>query len=413
MPRKKNHPEDDKTCTLTQARRLILEHFRRLSPENVELRASLGRRTFADILAPKPVPHFAESTRDGYVVPSAGDGNGARRYRIVDEIAAGRVQPAGRLVPGTACRIMTGGRVPEGGERVVPFEQCVEEDGQVTIPERLLRLPATFIRPAGSEIAQGERLIGGGLRLQGEHLEILASCGVPSVAVFARPGAGYFCTGSELKNSGTGLQNGQKVSSNSLLLEGILASYGATLRDFGIAGDTFAELSAMFAGAGEWGGQVVVSTGGMGPGKYDLVEKAFLAAGGLVFFNGLAMRPGRRLLFGELGQTLFFALPGPPPAVRTLLHTLVGPALLAMQGLEDAGPKKTQAALLHPLEIRNHDFLQLKDGVLVLAAGRCRVRLAGRLEIPNCHILLHPGCSRYDEGEPVEVQVVGEPSISP
>jgi molybdopterin molybdotransferase len=224
---------------------------------------------------------------------------------------------------------------------------------------------------------------------------------------------GYFCTGSELKSSGAGLRDGQKVSSNSLLLAGILASYGATLTDFGIAADTFADLSAVFAGTAEWAGDVVVSTGGMGPGKYDLVEKAFLAAGGLVFFTGLAMRPGKRMLFGQLGEKLFFALPGPPHAVRTLLHTLVGPALLSMQGVEDAGPRKTRASLLHLLDIKNPDILQLKDGVLEIAGGLCRVRLADRLETSNCHILLPPGRSRYEEGELIEVHVVGEPLISP
>ncbi len=412
MQRKTTPHEDDIICTLSKARQLILEHLRRLPSEDVEIRDALGRRTLADIPAPQPVPGYAESIRDGYVIPSVDDGGGTWQFRIVDEIAAGRVEPVVRLVPGTACRIMTGGMVPEGSERVVPFEQCVEQDGLVTIPEHLLQVPATFIRPAGSEIARGERLVGGGVRLQGEHLELLSSCGINEIGVAANPAVGYFCTGSELKISAEGLKGGQKVSSNSLLLAGILASYGATLNDFGIAGDTFAELSSVFAEMREWQGDVVVSTGGMGPGKYDLVEEAFWASGGLVFFNGLAMRPGKRMLFGQLGETLFFALPGPPHAVRTLLHTLVGPALLFMQGVEEEGPKKTRASLLHPLIIKKPDVLQLKDGVLQIAGGLCRVRLAGRLETPNCHILLPPGQSRYEAEDQVEVHVVGMPLIS-
>lgn len=401
-----------KICSLPQARQLMEEHLHRMPAEDVDLGAALGRAAFADITAERPVPAFAESTRDGYVLASCDPGDGAKEFRIVDEIAAGRVQPVERLAPGAACRIMTGGVVPAGSERVVPYEQCVERDGRVTVSEHLLQARITYIRQEGSEIARGERLAAGGVRLQGEHLELLSSCGMHTVTVAARPAVGYFCTGSELKAIAAGLENGQKVSSNSFLLAGILPSYGATMRDFGIAGDTFEEISAVLARAGEWHGDVMVSTGGMGPGKYDLVEKAFLAAGGVIFFTGLAMRPGRSILFGKLGRTLFFGLPGPPYAVRTLLHALVGPALLAMQGAKQAGPQKTEAYLLHPLEVKHHEVLQLKDGVLILSGGRCSVRLAGRLETSNCHILLHPGCSRYGEGELIEVHLVGDPLIS-
>jgi len=405
-------PDDCGICTLPQAQQLIHGHRQKVSAEQVALGPALGRILFDDIAAEQPVPAFAESTRDGYVISGSDGGNGAGRYRIVDEIAAGRVKPALRLVPGTACRIMTGGAVPEGSERVVPYEQCVEQDGLVTIPERLLQARSTFIRQVGSDIARGEKLVEGGVRLQGEHLELLSSCGIDEVMVAARPVVGFFCTGSELKTYAVGLENGQKVSSNAYLLSGVLASYGASVRDFGIAGDTGGQLSALFARVREWAGDLVVSTGGMGPGKYDLVESAFLAAGGTIFFHGLAVRPGKAMLFGRLGRTLFFALPGPPHAVRTLLHALVGPALLAMQGRGQTGPKKTEANLLHPLEVRHHDVLLLKDGMLVLSGGRCEVRLAGRLETPNCHILLHPGRSRYDKGATVDILLVGDPLTS-
>lgn len=412
MPIRTAETEGDASCSLPRAQQLIAKQLHRMAAEDVDLGAASGRVAFADITAEAPVPAFAESTRDGYVLPPGSPGDGAGGFSIVDEIAAGRIKPVDRLAPGAACRIMTGGVVPEGSERVVPYEQCVERDGRVRVPERLLQARTTFIRQAGSDIAQGERLVGGGVRLQGEHLEPLSSCGLRAVSVAARPAVGYFCTGSELKIITAGLEKGQKVSSNSFLLAGVLPSYGAILTDFGIVGDTSEEIAAVFARAGEWQGDAIVSTGGMGPGKYDLVKRAFLAAGGAVFFTGLAMRPGKSILFGRLGRTLFFGLPGPPHAVRTLLHVLVGPALLAMQGAKQSGPKKTGAYLLHPLEVKYADVLQLKDGMLILSGGRCGVRLADRLEIPNCHILLRPGCSGYSEGALVEVYLVGDPLLS-
>jgi molybdopterin molybdotransferase len=118
------------------------------------------------------------------------------------------------------------------------------------------------------------------------------------------------------------------------------------------------------------------------------------------------MRPGKAVLFGVLGRTLFFGLPGPPYAVRTLLNELVGPALLAMQGVVGSWPKEVQAHLLHQVSIKRNDVLRLKDGVLTFSEGKCLVRFAERLEIPNCFVMLPPGRLHYDEGALVEVHLV-------
>jgi molybdopterin molybdotransferase len=394
---------------LQQALQTIKETLHRLPDETVDLGEALNRIAYTDIAAERPLPAFAESTRDGYVIALAGRQGGAGRFKIVDEIAAGRVHRIARLAAGTAIRIMTGGRLPEGSERVVPYEQCAEQDGEVRIAEHLLQGPQSYIRGVGSEIARGQRLVGHGVKLRAEHLELLASCGILTVAVSARPAVGYFCTGSELKLSTVGLKNGQKVSSNSFLLSGLVSLFGGTPKDLGIVGDTSLELQDVFAWARGLDLDVIISTGGMGPGKYDLVEKAFVdAGGGTILFNSLAVRPGKAVLFGRLGETLFFGLPGPPYAVRTLMHELVGPALLAMQGGGDPGPKRRQAYLLHPVESKLLKVMHLKDGVLELEGGRCSVRLADRLENANCHILLHPGRTRFAEGELVDVHLLGD-----
>lgn len=396
------------TWHLQQALQIIKETLHRLPGETVELGEALNRIAFTDIAADTPMPAFAESTRDGYVIAVDEPQGRAGRYRIVDEIAAGRVRGVARLAAGTACRIMTGGCLPEGSELVVPYEQCVEEDGEVFIAEHLLQAPQSYIRKVGSEIAEGQRLVIRGVKLRAEHLELLASCGILTVPVSASPAVGYFCTGSELKLSTAGLKNGQKVSSNSFLLSGLVSSFGGAPGDLGIVGDTSLELHDVFARARESDLDVLISTGGMGPGKYDLVEKAFVEAGGTILFHALAVRPGKAVIFGRLGETMFFGLPGPPYAVRTLMHALAGPALLAMQGAKNPGPKRIQAYLLHPLASKHLEVLQLRDGVLELEGGRCSVRLADRLETANCHILLHPGSTRFAEGELVDVHLLGD-----
>ncbi len=216
---------------------------------------------------------------------------------------------------------------------------------------------------------------------------------------------GYVCTGSELTTGVDELRAGQKISSNAFLLGGLLASVNACPVNMGIVQDDARELFDLFGRVQSDHLDAMITTGGMGPGKYDLVERAFVEAGGRVIFNAIAMRPGKSFLFGTLGHTLFFGLPGPPHAVRTLLNELVAPALLAMQGVKDSWPKKVQAHLQHQINIKRNDVLHLRDGVLMLKEGRCSVRAAEPLEMGNCFILLPPGKEQYRVGELVAVHL--------
>jgi molybdopterin molybdotransferase len=397
-----------KTFCYQRAQQLILAAIGRLSHEVVALHEAQQRITSADVLSMIPQPSFDESMRDGYILSVIVDSGGrVSRFQIIDEIPAGK--PFGNtLAPGSVCRIMTGGCVPDGGTRVVPFENCVEQDSTVIIEDSSLQMKATYIRRAGSEIAQGERLLSSGTVLQAGHLALLASCGVHAVSVVAKPNVGYLCTGSELVSGVDGLEMGQKFSSNSFLLKGLLASVGAPPKNLGIINDNEQEILSLFTKARADKLDAMITTGGMGPGKYDLVERAFVGAGGKVVFNAISMRPGKSLLFGTLGRTLFFGLPGPPHAVRTLLNELVGPALLAMQGVNGSLPRRVQAYLQHTVKIKRNDILKLKDGVLEMESGRCSVRFAGRLELPNCFILLPPGQSNYCEGDMIEVHLAND-----
>ncbi len=405
---------DNKICSLEKAQQIILDTIRQLPGKVVVLHEARQRLAACDVAAVTPRPGFDEATRDGYVIPhpaAVGSDATVHRYAVVDEIPAGKPSLQ-TLMSGTACRIMTGGCVPKAAARVVPFEECVEENGSVVIADHALRQLETFIRKTGSEIALGELLVPAGAVLQADHLALLASCGMHSVAVAARPVVGYVCTGSELAAPAEELEIGQKVSSNSFLLAGLLASVGARPVNMGLIKDSKQELLDLFTRVRSDQPDVLITTGGMGPGKYDLVEKTFAAAGGRVLFNALAMRPGQSVLFGLLGRTLLFGLPGPPHAVRTLLHELVGPTLLAMQGIKDPWPKKIAAHVLHQIKIKQHTVLRLKDAVLVLQDGRCSVRFAGHLEMPNCLITLEPGRSMYSEGELVQVHLPHDLSCS-
>jgi molybdopterin molybdotransferase len=396
----------EKCCSFSQAQAAILTKIVRQAEEIIGLEAAYQRITSRDVVTMVPQPSYDESTRDGFVLAcTAGpEDKSACQFSVAGEIPAGKPYDT-PLEAGTACKIMTGGCIPEGGIRVVPYEDCVEQDGRVKVPNHLLQASNTFIRRAGSEIGQGDLLVPAGAMLQAGHLAFLSSCGIPSVAVSTRPSVGWVCTGSELIASAGTLASGRKFSSNAFLIKGLLASVGARPVDMGIVKDTDRELAELFARVGAEPPDVMLTTGGMGPGKYDLVEKAFVEAGGKIVFNALSMRPGKSVLFGILGRTLFFGLPGPPNAVRALLNALVGPALLAMQGATGSWPQKVQAHLLHPIDITRNDLLRVKEGVLAMGRGSLSVRYAERLEIPNCYILLPPGQAQYGAGEVVDVHL--------
>ncbi len=391
--------------------------IRLLPSETVELAEADARVAAEDVAALLDCPAHSESLRDGYVLASteiarpstiktADDAKHAEEYcyPVVGEIAAGPSKVR-YLAPGTACRIFTGGVIPEGSDRVVPQELCAEREGKVRVDAAAFYPERLFIRRAGSEAVRGQKLIAQGVRLQVDDLILLAAAGVHRVQVATRPRIACFCTGSELVAVGKETRDGQKLSLNSLLLQTLIPQYGGIIVKQGIISDSHREITRIFAGAIAGGCDLVISTGGMGPGKYDLVKKAFTSAGGEIVLDSLPMHPGRSIVFGTLGSTVFIALPGPPNAVRTLMNEFVGPILLKMQGAEFCWPRRLKATLLHDYRIRASDLLQVKGGVLEIRQGCCMVRLAEYLDPLFCFILFPPGQEKYLQGEAVWVHL--------
>jgi molybdopterin molybdotransferase len=307
---------------------------------------------------------------------------------------------------------MTGGMVPTGGLRVVPQEDCEPEGDMVTIPVHALERQNTYIHNKGSKIAENDLIVAAGTILQAEHSALLATTGHATIEVYRKPRVGFFCTGSELVDSIDQLEPGLKISANRFLLGGLVRQFLAEGKDLGIVKDLQDDLGRTFDRLRAASFDVVISTGGMGPGKFDLLEEAFVRAGGQVVFRSLNMRPGNAILFGRLGKTLFFGLPGPPEAVRTLVNEVVGPALLHLQGVKDCTPVAVQARLGQPAKVNSQGALILKAGILSFADGRAHVRLAGRLEIATGFILFPPGQGVYESGAEVVVHMAYSPYIS-
>lgn len=388
-----------------------------LPAETWRLAEAVSRITAEDIFALSACPPHSESLRDGYVLApfpkrsSSGElpqqrsrDGGENVYPVVGEIAAGR-RNVGRLEPGSACRIFTGGIIPEGAERVVQQEECREVGGRVQVATAALASDRLFINKSGSEVPCGAAVVSMGTRLEIDHLTLLAAVGVHQVRVAVRPRVACFCTGSELVAVGGALETGQKLSLNSMLLQNLIPRYGGVMVEQGIISDSHRDITQIFSTLMDARCDLVITTGGMGPGKYDLVKKAFCGAGGKIILETLPMYPGRSILLGTFGNTVFIALPGPPNAVRTLVNELVGPVLLMMQGAKHCWPKALHARLLGDYWIRKSDLLQVKGGVLVVENGNCMVRLAERLDPVSCFILFPAGKKEFLKGDVVEVHL--------
>ncbi|WP_136797460.1 molybdopterin molybdotransferase MoeA [Desulfosediminicola ganghwensis] len=391
---------------------LIACKINTLGSERVSLEAALARVTASLHKAIVPQPEFRQSLRDGYVIGDYGQHVGETVFFPVSGmIPAGRIAPPS-LEPEKASRIMTGGMVPKGGTRVLPQEDCVETSRGIEVPLAALKRRNTFIQEQGSEIAAGAEVVQAGTVLLPDHISTLAAVGCEDIEVYNRPRVGYLCTGSELVDTPQELHPGLKVSSNRYLLDGLIRQFGAVPAYLGTVHDSADKLAAIIDKLSYDRYDLVISTGGMGPGKYDLIEQAFINTGGDVLYNGLDLRPGKATLCGTLARTLFFGLPGPPTAVRALMNCIVGPALLQMQGIVKHYPITIQAHLTHDFAVKRPGVMQLKGGILSFNNGRCEVKEASKLMPPCCYLIIPADRASFEKGEPIAVQLTLAPFSS-
>lgn len=386
---------------LEQMRARIEEVVPRTPHESVAIKNCRGRVLATDLFAPTDLPLFSESLRDGYAIRLARGGDNLV-FAIKGELAAGAAELID-LAPGQCCRIFTGAKIPEHTDLVVPYEICREDGQSLFLLSPLMGRGGNNIRRQGSEIQRGSLLAHKNEIVGPELLVALLGLGVLELDVATRPRTAIFCTGSELVEPGTVAGGGQKYLSNGWLLAERLRFYGADIAVTGVLKDEAELLQKEFKSLAEKGLDLVVTTGGMGPGKYDLVEAAFLAAGGEVILHSLPMRPGKAILVGRLDKTVVLGLPGPPHAVRALADELVGPVVLLMQG--GAGwPSPMDAALLEEIPAGG-DVFQLVAGILECHNGILRVRPAKRLETAQCFIVLPPGGTSFLCGSLVRVHL--------
>jgi molybdopterin molybdotransferase len=390
--------------TLDQVVSRLLEGVRVVDRETVPLEQAEGRVSGVSIRARLAEPPYDQSTRDGFVLgPQASTGGPAGLFRLLGEIPAGRTDRL-EVEENTTWRIMTGALVPVGAERVIPQEHCRHLGDFIEVPAAVLRHDQCFIQQTGSKITEGRIIVEAGIVIQPEHLVWLAVTGSNTIPVYRRPVVGYLCSGSELAAIDEPLAPGRKISANRYLLDALISGQGAIALDFGIVRDDSDRIGRMLRDIADRGVDLIVSTGGVGPGKYDVFAAALSGIGGELFCRQLAMRPGHSLLVGRVGRTLYVGLPGPPSAVSLVFGELLGPVLRKMKGVAEFHHEDVRAYLSHDLGLRDGEMVSLKEGKMQCRDGSVFVRSPGPLEAADCWMVLEPGSGPLRQGMLVPVR---------
>ena len=311
--------------------------------EQVKLRSALHRVLAQDIHSPIDVPGHTNSAVDGYAV----DGRelpqrGEKNFRVVGTAWAGEPY-TGSLRDGECVRIMTGAPLPENTDAVVMQEHVTRHDDSVRIGEG--HRVGQNVRHAGEDLAQGAVALSAGKRLTPADLGLAASIGVAKLPVFRRVRVAFFSTGDELRAVGEPLSHGAIYDSNRYTLHGMLSALGAEIHDLGVIRDRREDIRKAFLEASRIG-DAIITSGGVSVGDADYI-KEILAELGQVSFWQIAMKPGRPLAFGRIGQAAFFGLPGNPVSVMVTFYEFVQPALRQMMGESPVGePPLCQARAL-------------------------------------------------------------------
>ncbi len=391
---------------LDEALDLILSHSKVPGRQMMPLADCFGRVCCEDICANHPLPGYDQSTRDGYAVRGPGvaiDGKGLT-FVVKGEIQAGLCHEIS-INSGEAFRIMTGGLLPIGTERVIAQEHCRISGTKLAVDNAMLTGPDLYIRNRGSEFPTGAQLVDAGTRLNESHLALLSAAGNTMVEVYDQPKVAFFCSGSELVMADKMLKNGQKYSSNHLLLESLVTKFGGRAEGFGVVADERREIGELLQTIKESEADIVVSTGGVGPGKYDLFGELLPEFGVQILYRSLNIRPGRSTLFGLLDDKLYFGLPGPPNAVRVLFLELLCPLLRKMQGIKLFHNQRLEGFLDHPISLKSAQLLCFKEGVYKFDGGRVLVGYPQGQQTPNCSIMMMPGKVSYEKGDRILVSI--------
>jgi molybdopterin molybdotransferase len=383
-----------------------------LATERVALLASANRVLAEAVVADRDQPPFDRATRDGFAVRALDVRGGS--LRVAGQVRAGERWQGGALEGDTAIEIMTGAPVPEGADAVVMVEHVVRADGAVRLLEgRTIRAGENVVL-RGSEARAGQVVIPVGTVMEAAEIALAAACGQAMVTVFRRPRVAILATGDELVELDVVPEEQQIRNSNSYGLAALVERAGGEAVRWPIAPDRRGELERMMREAREC--ELMVLSGGVSMGEYDLVEEVLLGLGAEFFFTGVRMQPGKPVVFGrlpakgEFPAQFFFGLPGNPISTQVTFHCFVEPLLRAMSGSAVQGPRFVQAAVAEEIAGKA-GLMRVLPARLTTDRVRPEVKVVGwqgsgdlaANARANCYAVLPPDRERFLVGDVITI----------
>ena len=329
-----------------EAVREIAARSKPLPGEAVPLGKALGRTLARDICARGNVPPFSKATMDGYAVRAVDTSPGVE-LEVTEDLPAGRVSRS-RLEPGQAARIMTGAPLPEGADAVVMVEETERAGARVKVLEAVRR--GENVGQVGEDVRKGDLVLEKGIILGPAEIGMLAALGHATVWVTRPPRVAVISTGDEIVEPGGKAEPGQIRNSNGPALQAASLQAGAAAAYLGIARDRRSSLERKIGKAKK--ADILVLSGGVSVGDYDLVKDELRDAGVRPVFWQVRIKPGKPVFFGTRGRLLVFGLPGNPTSAIVTFHLFVRPAIDRMLGRKAVGPRVGKAVLAQGLALK-------------------------------------------------------------
>ena len=328
-----------------EARERILSHFYPVATETLLLMDCMNRVLAQEIAAADDLPLFDNSSMDGFAVRAADVATAAaaspRNLRVIADVPAG-TSPTISLAPGEAARIMTGAKMPDGADAVVPVEDTDFENrdagspppGEVQVFKPAKRGDNTRLR--GMDVRTGDIVMHKGRTLKAQDLGLLAMLGYARVTVHRKPLVALFSSGDELLEVDSPLETGKIRDSNSYMLASLVANAGAEVIRLGVAKDDHESVKVLLDKAVDSKVDLILSSAGVSVGAFDFVKEAIESNGKMDFWR-VNMRPGKPLAFGEYGRVPFIGLPGNPVSAFVGFEVFVRAAIQRLSGSSSGG----------------------------------------------------------------------------
>lgn len=395
-----------------EAQEKVLEEIPVLGRERIHILEALGRVLAQDVDAKRDVPSADNSAMDGYCCRhedvSGASRNNPRRLKVIGDSPAGRPF-TGDISPGESVRIMTGGLVPADADTVVMVEDTEKEGDEILC----LKDPGkgAHIRERGEEVKAGETVLHKGDILRPPEVGMLATLGHAYVYVYQRPIVAILSTGDELVDLDEPFTMGKVICSNTYSLAAQVSDCGASPLSLGIATDDKDDQRARISEGLR--ADVIVTSGGVSVGKYDLVKDTLSQLGMRVKFWKVAMKPGKPLIFGAIGNKPVFGLPGNPTSAMISFEQFVRPALLKMMGHANLFRPSVDAYLTEEVKIRSNRLHLIRcrlfevDGKMMASVTGSQSSGALRsMVLADGLMILPPSKKIFPPGDKVRVQIL-------